>query len=232
MVAAALAAAELREAGDMKNSARNFLTENEQNTVTRAVQEAELTTSGEIVPMIVSASYDYPKARFLAALLYSLPIALVVPHVLSTYLWLDPNNVYFFLCFMAPLFLIINQLIIIYPQLAKLFISKEEMELEVREEAVKSFFEENLYATRDANGILVFISVFEKKVWILADYGINNKIDPQSWASLVDDLTAKIGSGERCAALCRTISQVGKILQEHFPYKRDDTDELHNLIIK
>jgi len=229
---AVLAAAVLREAGEMKTSAQHFLTEEQQDKVTKTVQQAELTTSGEIVPMIVSACHDYAKARFLTSLLFSLPAALIIPHFLSTYLWLEPDNVYLFLCLMVPLFLVFNQVIIFYPRLAKLFLSNEEMEGEVQEEAVKCFFEEKLYATRDANGILVFISVFEKKAWILADHGIDRKIDPQIWVTLVNELTAKIKDGERCTALCQTISEIGQILQQHFPYKKDDTDELHNLIIK
>ncbi len=216
----------------MKTSAQHFLTEEQQEKVTRSVQQAELTTSGEIVPMIVSACDDYAKARFLTALLFSLPAALVIPHFLSTWLWFEPDNVYLFLCLMVPLFLVFNQVIIFYPRLAKLFLSSEEMEREVQEEAVRCFFEEKLYATRDANGILVFISVFEKKVWILADYGIDRKIDPQTWVALVNALTAKIKDGEPCTGLCQTISEIGQILQQHFPYKKDDTDELHNLIIK
>ncbi len=111
-------------------------------------------------------------------------------------------------------------------------ISQEKMDIEVEEEAMKSFFTEKLYATRDANGILLFISIFEKKVWILADRSIRDKIPQQSWDALVSGLTAKISSKDRCAALCRTITHIGDLLEQHFPCKRDDTDELHNLIIK
>ena len=112
------------------------------------------------------------------------------------------------------------------------FLLLEVLVVSVEEEAMKSFFTEKLYATRDANGILLFISIFEKKIWILADRSIRDKIPQQSWDALVSELTAKISSKDRCAALCRTITQIGDLLEQHFPCKRDDTDELHNLIIK
>jgi putative membrane protein len=216
----------------MKQPAQRFLTENERDQVTETVRKAESRTSGEIVPMIVSASYDYPKARLAAALLFSIPLALLFSHLLGAYLWLDPRNVYFFLSLLIPFFLLCNWIVNYRPALAKLFISEEEMALEVEEEAIKSFFKEKLHATREATGILLFISVFEKKAWILADHGIAEKIDPGTWEKLLLELTARIGGNDRCAALCDTIEQIGRILERHFPYKRDDRDELHNLIVK
>ena len=221
-----------REGGDMQQPAQRFLTKTEQHLVTEAVQEAEKRTSGEIVPMIVSSSYDYPTAKLITALLFSLPFALLLPHLLDDYIWIEPTNVYLFLCLLLPLFFISSYIVAIFPSLARVFISQEEMDIEVEEEAMKSFFTEKLYATRDANGILLFISIFEKKVWILADRNIQDKIPQQSWDALVSELTAKISSKDRCAALCSTITQMGDLLEQHFPWKRDDTDELHNLIIK
>ena len=43
---------------------------------------------------------------------------------------------------------------------------------EVQEAVLTAFFKEELYRTRDETGILIFISVFEHKVWVLADRGI------------------------------------------------------------
>ncbi|MEE4241316.1 MAG: TPM domain-containing protein [Desulfopila sp.] len=221
-----------REDGDMQHPAQRFLSKKEQFLVTEAVKNAEKRTSGEIVPMIVSSSYDYPKAKLIAALLFSLPLALFLSHLLAGYVWLDPKNVYVFLSLLLPLFFLSNRIITVYPSLARIFISQEEMDIEVQEEAMKSFFNEKLYATRDANGILLFISVFEKKVWILADRNIREKIPQQQWDDLVSELMDKISSRERCTALCNTITQIGDLLAQHFPGRRDDTDELHNLIIR
>ncbi len=72
----------------------------------------------------------------------------------------------------------------------------------------------------------------EQKVWILADSNINAKIDQQEWDSTVADLTAGIKAGKPADAICQAVQRVGQILQTHFPYQKDDKDELHNLIIR
>ncbi len=216
----------------MQTLSQKFLTDDEKHRVTEMVKKVELQTSGEIVPMIVSSSYDYPKARIIAALFFSLPTALLLCHLLAHLFWLDPENLYFFFSVIVPLFIFFYLVIQNFPILAKPFIAKADMAEEVKEEATKSFFNEKLYKTRDANGILLFISVFECKVWILADYGIEEKVDPNTWQEIVDNLTARIPGKNRAQALCDSIEQIGNILQKHFPYKKDDTDELHNLIIR
>ena len=72
----------------------------------------------------------------------------------------------------------------------------------------------------------------EQKIWMLADSNINAKIAQKEWDLTVSDLTAGIKIGKSAEAICDAVRRVGQILQIHFPYKKDDTDELHNLIIR
>ena len=216
----------------MKTLAEKFLTQFERDRVTQAVKKAELQTSGEIVPMVVSHSHDYPRATLLASLLYSFLASYGLAYILSTFLWMDFLNINYFVLLFMPLFFLFFWVVKKYPALARLFITSAEMEVEVEEEATKCFFTENLYKTKDDNGILLFISVFEKKAWILADSGINEQIEQGEWQEVMDTLTAQIRSNNRGEARCEAVESIGIMLKEHFPYQRDDTDELHNLIIR
>ena len=89
-----------------------------------------------------------------------------------------------------------------------------------------------MHRTRAENGIILFISVFERRVWILGDRGINEKIAPDYWQRIVDQVTRGIKGGRQCEAICSAIENIGDILAEHFPIESDDRDELHNLIIR
>jgi putative membrane protein len=60
----------------MKDDTPGFLSDTEREAIERAVREAEKTTSGEIVPMVVPESYTYPRAALLGALTISLVIGL------------------------------------------------------------------------------------------------------------------------------------------------------------
>jgi putative membrane protein len=234
VVAEALAAVVPREDGDMQRQspAEKFLTPEEQQKITAAVQEAERRTSGEIVPMIVSRSHRYPMAAATCTVSFSLPLALVLTTLLGRALWIGPQNMWLMLGLFAILYVIFYPLVVRRDWLKFYFLSSSLVEHEVQEGALAAFYSEQLYKTKDENGILLYISVMEKKVWILGDRGINEKIDQQKWDSVVADLTAGIRSGNRCESICAAVQKIGEILRQHFPYHKDDRDELHNLIIR
>jgi len=95
-----------------------------------------------------------------------------------------------------------------------------------------AFYRHNLHLTRDRTGILIFISVFERKVWVLADQGINQKVPPRTWEEIVAIITEGIKEKRAADAVCQAIRRCGRLIEEHFPRKADDTDELANLIIE
>ena len=220
------------EDGNMKTLAEAFLTQQEQNTITATVQEVELTTSGEIVPMIVSSSHDYPMAAVNFSITVGLPLAVLFSMLVGAQFWIGSQNMWLFLAFFAAHSGLAFFLVSRSSRIKSLFLNPKHVEKEVVNGALSAFYKEKLFKTRDENGILLYISVLEQKVWVLADAGINNKIDQKEWDSVVKELTTGIKTGNKCEAICESIQQVGRILKEHFPYQKSDTDELHNLIIR
>ena len=73
--------------------------------------------------------------------------------------------------------------------------------------------------------------MFERRVWVLGDHGIDEKIVPQTGQEIVDLVSQGIKQGSPCRALCDGIERIGTILKNYFPIEADDKDELHNLII-
>ncbi len=57
-----------------------------------AVKEAEKLTSGEIVPMVVSASYRYPMANVIGAAVLAHPISLMLTPLVGGRLWVGTQN--------------------------------------------------------------------------------------------------------------------------------------------
>lgn len=216
----------------MHRLSEKFLTRPEQGKITATVQEAERRTSGEIVPMVVSASHDYPAATIAATLSFALPSGLFISGIISKNLWMGTSNTWIFITLTAIIYLILYPLISRTKILKALFLNPNTVETEVRNSALAAFYSEKLYKTKNENGILIYISVLEKKVWFLADANINSKIKQQEWDSIVDELTKGIKCGEQAAAICKAITQTGEILQHHFPLEENDKNELHNLIIR
>ena len=215
----------------MKNLARSFLTEQDYQRIDDAIKAAEAKTSGEIVCMVQSASYHYPMANVLGATTLTLPSALLLTPVVGGWFWLGTQNLWLFLGLFSLIFVATYLLVKNWPALKRWFISTREINEEVEEAAVTRFFRHGLHRTRDATGVLIYISVFEHKVWVLADRGINAKLDQQTWDDIVQTITRGIKSGRQADAICEAVGQVGELLEAHFPIRPDDTDELSNVII-
>ena len=211
--------------------AEKFLTAAEQQNITDVVQEMERTTSGEIVPMIVSRSHDYPMATVTCCVSMALPLSLLLTNVIGARIWIGPQNMWFFLGVFTILYIMLYPLITRSDQLKHFFLNRKQAAKEVEDAALSAFYRQKLHKTRDANGILLYISVMEKMVWILADTNINAKIDQKEWDSIITEITTGIKAGQSAKAICQAVQSIGHILHRHFPVQKDDQDELHNLII-
>jgi putative membrane protein len=216
----------------MKDLAKHFLTDDERSRVAAAVREAEKLTAGEIVVMVISASYHYPMANVIGAVVFTFPLALIFTTFTGEWLWIGSQNMWLFLGFLTVFFILFHQIIKRSLWLKRGFISERELEEEVEEAAITQFFNQGLYRTRDQTGVLVLISVFEHKTWVLADKGINARVHEGQWDDIVKIIIGGIKQKRQAEAICKAVEKIGKLLKEHFPIKPDDTDELDNLIIE
>ncbi len=213
----------------------DFLGAEEQQEIINCVKEAEKRTSGEIVPMVASFSGSYQLSAVLASLFVMVPLALF-----AVELWvvggLQPRTGFYLFLLMTSVgcsglyFLMVKK-----RRLAGLFrhfLFARDVEQAVEQAALAAFYREGLYKTAAHNGVLLYISVFEQKLRILADQGASDKIAQGEWEKIVDAATREIAAGQRCAAVCQAVNDIAALLQPHFPYKEGDTDELDNLVIK
>lgn len=205
--------------------AQDFFTRDEQARIEAAVSAAEERTSGEIVPLVIDASYDYPRAEIIGGGSFAMGLALIL-----AWLWGESSEWVFF-----PLFLLLyfpcKWSIRFTPPLRRLLISPAEMTAEVREQALISFVEHGIYRTREGTGILILISLFEHRVFVLADKGINDQVPPATWDEVVTTITTGLREGRACDALCSAITRCGDLLSGHFPRRDDDRNELPNFIV-
>jgi putative membrane protein len=215
----------------MRNLAQEFMSEDDRGRLDDCIRQAEKRTSGEIVVMVVSSSYHYPQADAIGGVFFALPAALVLMPLVGGWLWTGTRNVWVFLGLFFILFPLAREVVKRTLWLKRRFISAKEIEAEVNEAALTAFFKEGLYRTRDATGVLVLISVFERWVCVLADRGINERLTPDVWEKVVASIVTGIKKHRQAEAICEGIGKIGHILAAHFPIKPDDTDELKGVII-
>lgn len=223
-----------------------LLTQEEQEQIVTAVKKAESTTSAEIVPMIVASSSPYPAATFLSAFVYSLASSSIITIALmlfdkSAEAIMDFFHAYFypqlasffvfllFFLIILPIFMLIVKS---SPSFKKIFLSRKEIAEQVQETAFYSFKFHGLDKTKKRNGLLIFVSLFEKRVVLLADSGISERISNEKWKNITDALAQNIKKGNLVSGIIDAIDSCGKILAAHFPHERDDKDELQNIIVE
>jgi putative membrane protein len=216
----------------MKDRMERFIAHTERQRIEACVREAEGRTRGEIVVMVAPASHHYPVADLLGATAFSLPTALAITPVLGTLLNAGSSHLWVFLGILIPLFLVCREVVRRLPVLKRRFIRPSDMEEEVREAAHIQFFRKGLYRTREENGVLIYISVFERRVWILGDRGINDRIPAGHWESAVDTIVRAIKDGQPAEGICRAVAEVGALLEEAFPIQGHDRNELRDLMVE
>lgn len=216
----------------MKDLTRRILSEADRDAIAAAVAAAEKKTAGEIVPLVVSASYHYPMADVIGGVTLALPAALLLTPLLGGWFWIGTWNLWVFLGIFSLLFpsalLIVRHAL----PLKRLFISQREIDAEVEEAAFTRFFQKGVHRTREETGILIFISLFEHRVWVLADRGINRKVAQDQWDHIVARIVGGIRQKRAGDAICAAVAEVGDLLAAHFPIRADDRDELANLIVE
>jgi len=205
--------------------AEHFFSDQEKQLISETIGKIEKETAGEIAVMVVDGSDSYPESLLAGGLcLGSLSALIVSDRFFGGSLWA-------FLPLMGILGLFFGWIIGNIAGLQGLFIFPRRREEMVQRCALRSFYEKGLYRTREQTGVLFFISLFERRVWILADKGIYAKIPQQTLQTYAADIAAGIKNGQAGEALCRQIEAVGAILSDNFPVRLDDVNELPDSVI-
>jgi uncharacterized membrane protein len=86
-----------------------------------------------------------------------------------------------------------------------------------RQRALALFADYGIWDTEENCGVLVYVNLAEHQVEILADRGIDRKIDEATWQQVCKTLTAGYARGEFHDSTLAAIGQVNALLREHFP---------------
>jgi putative membrane protein len=127
--------------------------------------------------------------------------------------------------------ILIGYLLAYIPTIKRLFITTKEIQEEVYQRSLEIFYENKVSMTRDRTGIMIFISLLERKVEVLADCGINEKVEKDYWNNLVQTLSIEISKGNMIDGVVHSIATCGNKLVESFPVKADDTNEVSDELI-
>jgi putative membrane protein len=200
------------------------LTQSDQDKISKAVLEAELLTTGEIVPMVVTQSDDYPGARWRLAIVTAMFFGFLAYYFLGDFdpawiLWVQIPGLY------------IGYWLGTFSAVLRPFLESSKVDEEVHQRALQAFISLDLHATKDRTGILIMASLFEHRVEILADTGINAKVSRDTWQGIVADMIGRIKSDDLTEGFCIAVRECGEVLAKDFPGSHDNPDEISNKVV-
>jgi putative membrane protein len=204
--------------------ARRVLGESDIVAVRAALAQAESRTTGEIVSVVVERSDAHPDSRWLVALgALLLGSALLGPHLP----WEAPTLLLCQVGLGAVGWLAAFAL----PDLQRMLISERRATHVAQEQAAQEFFRQGLHRTREATGVLLFVSLLEHRVIVLGDAGIHARVGDSHWTGTTHAVLEGIAKGSLRDGLIAGIERCGAVLAEHFPGRPDDRNELADRLV-
>lgn len=196
-----------------------------------AVQQSELRTTAEIVPVVVSQSSSYRQAQVTWCLL-GLMVALIVSDVsaLSLHWELTYGPILEF----AAIFAIAFATSFIVPGsfwLRRVLTIKSEEFEQCFKRARLEFYENRVHDTKDKDGVLIFVSILEHQVIVLADEAVAQKLPPETWDRVVDEVVRGLKQKDLALGFKNGIAACADLLAGAFPVKSNSGNELCNKVI-
>ena len=210
--------------------ARRQLDADSPRKITEAIAANEKATACEVVPMVVlrSSSIDH-----LPGLLLCFFLTLFFAFNLTSYLVAFIQNIYILVFTVIAIFSCLSVLLARSSRIQRLILSDGEMEKQVRNRAELEFYRLGVKETRNSIGILIFISLAERKVVVLADKAIAEKLPSTTWDSVVHLILDQRKASTLTEGILAGLAFCGNMLVEHFPIQPGDMNELKNhLVIK
>jgi len=187
--------------------------------IAEAVREIEKQTDAEVVVVVRGRSGSYRQADYLCGAILAflgLVFLLFSPFDFHTY-WV-PFDV-------IALFLIGAFICARTPRLRRLLTTKKFRANAVRTGAAAMFYEAGIANTSAENGLLIYLSLLERRLEIIADRGILKAIPALAWNTHTFDLK-RIAPRSDPDELIQSLRSLGSVLAEHMPPRGENPNEL------
>jgi len=204
--------------------ALRFLPDGERNAVEQAVADVERKTSAEIVVMVARGAA--PRLTAAAVLLLAL-IWLTLLQVPGYLAWRGTDSPWIALD--LALIALVYYGLFRSPIGRRLSHGRADEEL-LRARAVTEFYEAGLKKTAGRTGILIYLSLAERRAVVLADAGIATKVAPEAWSDVVERAVRGVKDGHAGAGLADAVVRCGDVVTPHFPPGGHNPDELDNAV--
>jgi len=202
-----------------------FFSEADRDAIREATAAAERRTSGELVVSVAERCDPHPEVAWKATLIGGALGAICAAAVEWRFGgWGTPG--YAWVLIGLQIGVLLGYLASRFDAVARRLIDEHALSSRVEGRAARAFLEEGVFATRGRTGILIFVALFEHRVLVLADAGIDDRVAHETWREISDDVALAIRRGVPTAALIRAVERCAQLLSEHGLAALDPDNEL------
>ncbi len=221
-----------------------ILDEAQHKIVSDAVAQAELGTSGEIVPVLAEASDDYADIALMWATAIAFTVMSVFAFLPAPFLdlwdslaggweheWTTGETASMTIA-LGLIAFVATWLLLLVPAIRFALVPSPVKQQRVRERAIRHFKVGADGRTHGRTGVLLYLSMREHRAEIVADEPIHEKVEPEVWGEAMADMLAEIRKGCIAEGIAAGVRDVGQVLSPHFPRRDDDVNELPDRLIE
>jgi putative membrane protein len=220
------------------------LTEGDREKISAAIAAAEANSNGEIVTVATPISDSYHDVGLHWALipLFAVlawaawrPTALVWWYNFLFGGWSpDPtlSQLFTLLMVFAALKFTVALLILKWMPLRLLLTPSATKHRRVRRRAVSIFKAAAERRTAGRTGILIYLSMAERRAEIIGDEAITKVTTPETWGEAMTALLVEVKQGRVGDGIVAAVERVGAVLAEHFPRSAGDINEIPDKLIE
>ena len=211
----------------MANALKAFFSDADREAIHAATAKAERETSGELVVYVVERCDPHPEIAWKGALVGgAIGAACAALAIWQFGGWGAPDS--WWMLVGLQLGLLAGWLLSRFPAVGRRLIDAEALLSRVEGRAAEAFVEESVFATKERTGVLIFVALFEHRVVVLADEGIEARVGPNAWNRVTQSVTGGIREGRPARALIHAIEQCAALLGEHGVTSADASNEISN----
>jgi uncharacterized membrane protein len=96
--------------------------------------------------------------------------------------------------------------------------------------AVELFERLGMTRTARRNGVLIYVAIEDRKLAVLGDAGLHERVGAEYWDRLKRELVAGLREGRSRDGLVAAVRDAGETLARHFPRAPDDGNELNDAV--
>lgn len=94
------------------------------------------------------------------------------------------------------------------------------------ERAIEMFSQLRVWDTEHNSGVLIYLLLADRRVEIVADRGIHERVGEQGWRSICSEMEHAFHSGNFERGAVTGINRISALLTQHFPAQGENPNEL------